>query len=81
MDLRIRDICREKGIAQKKLANMINMSAIGLSKAINGNPTKDTLEKIASALGVAITELFERPKENTITCPKCGTQLDVRVKE
>lgn len=34
---------------------------MGLSKAINGNPTKDTLEKIASALNVKITELFEEP--------------------
>ena len=33
------------------------------SKAINGNPTIGTLEKIADALGVPVTELFE--KSNT----------------
>ncbi|WP_025726586.1 helix-turn-helix domain-containing protein [Bacteroides sp. 14(A)] len=61
MKLRILDICKQAGITQKELAERIGLSAVGLSKAINGNPTKDTLEKIASALNVRITELFEEP--------------------
>lgn len=61
MKLRILDICKQVGITQKELAERIGLSAVGLSKAINGNPTKDTLEKIASALNVRITELFEEP--------------------
>ena len=59
--LRILGICKQAGITQKELAERIGLSAVGLSKAINGNPTKDTLEKIASALNVRITELFEEP--------------------
>lgn len=61
MKLRILDICKQVGITQKELAERIGLSAVGLSKAINGNPTKDTLEKIVSALNVKITELFEEP--------------------
>ena len=61
MKLRISDICKQAGITQKELAERIGLSAVGLSKAINGNPTKDTLEKIANALNVRITELFEEP--------------------
>lgn len=61
MKLRILTICKQAGITQKELAERIGLSAVGLSKAINGNPTKDTLEKIASALNVRITELFEEP--------------------
>mgnify|MGYP000516833784 FL=1 len=61
MKLRILDICKQVGITQKELAERIGLSAVGLSKAINGNPTKDTLEKIARALNVKITELFEEP--------------------
>lgn len=61
MKLRILDICKQAGITQKELAERIGLSAVGLSKAINGNPTKDTLEKISSALNVRITELFEEP--------------------
>ena len=61
MKLRILDICKQAGITQKELAERLGLSAVGLSKAINGNPTKDTLEKIANALNVRITELFEEP--------------------
>lgn len=61
MKLRILGICKQAGITQKELAERMGLSAVGLSKAINGNPTKDTLEKIASALNVRITELFEEP--------------------
>ena len=61
MKLRILDICKQAGITQKELAERIGLSPVGLSKAINGNPTKDTLEKIAGALNVRITELFEEP--------------------
>ena len=61
MKLRILGSCKQAGITQKELAERIGLSAVGLSKAINGNPTKDTLEKIASALNVRKTELIEEP--------------------
>jgi len=52
-----------------------------LSRSINGNPSLDTLQKIADALNVPISELFERPDTSTIKCPKCGTELEVKAKE
>ena len=42
-----------------QLAERLNIKQESLSRAINGNPTIETLEKIATALGVGITELFE----------------------
>ena len=36
----------------------MEMKRESLSRAINGNPTLETLEKIASALGVDVPELF-----------------------
>jgi transcriptional regulator with XRE-family HTH domain len=77
MKLRVLEICKQRKISQKELAERINMSAVGLSKAINGNPTKDTLEKIANALGVPVTELFEHPQTDTINCPHCGGVIKV----
>lgn len=67
MKLRILEICKQAGITQKELAERIGLSAVGLSKAINGNPTKDTLEKIASALNVPITELFNAGTNEELT--------------
>lgn len=60
MRFRILELCKEVGINQTELADKIGLSRVGLSKAINGNPTVDTLERIANALKVDITDLFKK---------------------
>ena len=75
MDLRIKEICRTKGVTITQLAEKLSIKQESLSRAINGNPTKDTLERIAVALNVPITELFEQPTTDIIVCPKCGTKF------
>ena len=65
MNLRVKEICKEKGITIQELADNMEMKRESLSRAINGNPTLETLEKIATALGVNITELFDQPKSRT----------------
>ncbi len=64
MRFRILELCKEAGINQTELADKIGLSRVGLSKAINGNPTVDTLERIAMALNVPITELFSTDKKD-----------------
>ena len=73
--LRVKEILKEKGISQKNLSENIGVAEISLSRSINGNPSLETLEKIANALNVPISELFERPQENGITCPNCGKKF------
>ena len=73
MRFRILELCKEAGINQTELADKIGLSRVGLSKAINGNPTISTLEKIADALGVPVTELFEKSNTGDIVgCVKVG---------
>lgn len=62
-ELRIKEVCKEKGIKVMDLSTMIGVSQTNTSNIINGkvNPSLETLEKIASALNVRITELFEEP--------------------
>ena len=81
MNLRVKEICKEKGITIQELADNMEMKRESLSRAINGNPTLETLEKIATALGVNITELFDQPKYNTtgITCPHCGKNINIKI--
>lgn len=57
--LRIKDLLKEKGVTAKELAERIGISQPAMSFAINGNPTVETLEKIAKALGVTIPDLFD----------------------
>ena len=75
MNFRIKEICREKGIMLKDLASMIGITEVGLSKSLNGNPNISRLEEIATALGVPVTELFDKPKEGVIHCPHCGKEI------
>lgn len=65
---RIKDICQDKGITQKDLAEKLGITDISLNKTLRGEyPQLQSLEKIANALEVPITELFEStPKDGLI---------------
>jgi len=63
MNLRVKEICKSKGITIGDLAEKMPMARESLSRAINGNPTLDTLEKIAQALEVPVSNLFDVESE------------------
>ena len=77
MELRVKELCKEKGLQMQELADKLGITRITLTRNISGNPTISTLENIAAALGVSVPELFAPQPTNTITCPKCGTVLEV----
>ncbi|BBD45339.1 DNA-binding helix-turn-helix protein [Petrimonas sp. IBARAKI] len=60
MKLRIKEIVKQKGITLGELSENLGIARESLSRAINGNPTLETLNNIADALDVHITELFEK---------------------
>ena len=63
------------------IAERIGVSASSLSQIMKGNPTLSKMQDIASALDVSVAELFAPQPTNTITCPKCGTVLEIKEKE
>jgi DNA-binding Xre family transcriptional regulator len=75
MELRIKEIIKSKGLTMQEFSDKLGIARVNLTKTINGNPTKDTLEKIAAALDVPVTELFDPPKIDVITCPHCGGKI------
>jgi len=89
MKLRIKEIMQEKGVTSANLSTMIGIHKVSVSNIINGkiNPSAETLEKIAEALGVEMWELFkskseiveeiEEEKKNTVPCPYCGRDINV----
>lgn len=81
MDLRIKEVIKEKGMTITELADKMGINRVNLSSMVNGNPTVETLNKIADAIGCPVTELFEQPKKNSlsITCPHCGKEIDIKV--
>ncbi|QBD76298.1 XRE family transcriptional regulator [Ktedonosporobacter rubrisoli] len=60
--LRVKEVAKEKGIGQMKLARMADMASNTL-RAIYRDPYREvattTINKLAKALGVPVTELIE----------------------
>ena len=63
-EFRINEICKEKGVTLKQVAEAINIHPVSLTQALSskGNPTFETLSKIASYLNVEVSELFRQSK-------------------
>lgn len=58
----VKAICKAKGITQNELAERLGITAISLNQTLRGEyPQLQSLEKIAKALGVHISELFDKP--------------------
>lgn len=51
MDLRIKEVIKEKGMTITELAEKMGINRVNLSNTVNGNPTVETLNKIADAIG------------------------------
>lgn len=79
MELRVKEVIKAKGLTMQQVADVLGITRDTLTRNINGNPTIETLEKIAKTLGVSVSDLLdeERPEEdkNTITCSNCGKKF------
>ena len=86
---RIKELMEEKGVTSASIATIVGIHKVSVSNIINGkiNPSADTLEKFAEALGVEMWELFASKEEivnkdkNIIRCPKCGARFVLDEKE
>lgn len=80
MESRIRELLKERGLTISYLAEQIGTTQTSLSRALGkkGNPTYETLSKIAKVLSIDISELF---KSNgiSISCPHCGKSINIKV--
>ena len=83
MILRIKEILKEKNITVVALSKAIGITQPNTSNIVNGKttPSLETLERIANALCIPITELFEKPNKEyaSITCPHCGKDINLKI--
>lgn len=79
--MRVKEILKEKGMTQKELAKKIGIMEMSLSRSISGNPSLETMRKIAGALGVDVRELLAPSGEVAVKCPKCGTTIKLHVED
>ena len=55
----VRRLCKEQGKQMKELAADMGIDPASLTRALNGNARLDTVQKIATALGMSMKTLFE----------------------
>ena len=81
---RIKELLKERNMTQKELAQKIGVSAVSLNRYMTGNTSVSSLEKIANALDVDISELFVHRKtgetDSTIKCPHCGNRFHIVIR-
>ena len=69
---KVKELCRTKGITIKELAEKMDIAPESLSRAINGNPQLSTIRKIAEALDVPITDMFDRNEDELLAIVVCA---------
>ncbi len=81
--LMIKDAMKRYGTSVNEVADKMGISRVTLSTHINGNPSTEVLLRIADAIGCPVTELFEQPKNDTLslTCPHCGKEINIKVEK
>ena len=75
MGLNIKKTIKEYGLEVQEVAKRMEITPTGLSQHINGNPSVEVLDRIAKAIICDVSELFEHPDSDTITCPNCGKKF------
>lgn len=80
MGLNIKQAIKAKGLTSKQVAERMNITPIGLSQHINGNPSVEVLERIAYAIGCDISELFDTSTNtHALKCPHCGGNITIKI--
>ena len=82
----IKKIIKEKGFTLEQTATKMGISRITLMQSLSGNPTVNTLQRVADAIGCRVVDFFvDELESTTITpdfkCPHCGGSLDIQIQK
>ncbi len=77
-DLRIKELCKQKGITQAELAKKLGILPVSFSQAISRNNfDMQYLKRIADALDVDVPTLFA----TGVKCPYCGQIIYIKTEK
>lgn len=75
----VKKVLKKKGLTSGEVAKRMGITPESLSRSINGNPSLETLTKIAAAIGCDIADLFEGRTDQSINCPHCGEPITIKI--
>ena len=88
--MNIRKVIKDNGWTLERLAaEMTNknggkgVTQSSVSQLLNGNPTIDKLQEIATIIGISVSELVSdetASRTSTLRCPHCGKEIQVEIK-
>lgn len=88
--MNIKEVIKSHGWTLERLASeMTNknggkgISQPSVSSIVNGNPTIDKLQEIATIIGISVSELVSDETDSrtsTLRCPHCGKEIQVEIK-
>ena len=79
--MNIKQTIKKYKLTSIEVAKRMGVSETSFSYTINGNPTVDTLERIAAAIGCDVVEFFTKPEKDANLCPDCGCKLLLRIEK
>lgn len=62
----VKRLCKQQKKQLKDLASEMSVDPASLNRAMYGNARLDTIEKMATALGVSIKSLFDQIDDDTV---------------
>lgn len=82
----VKSVIRKKGYTFEQVAEKMGITRITLTQNLGRNPTINTLQRVADAIGCKVGDFFvdevsEDEGFNTIVCPKCGAKFGLVEKE
>ena len=79
----IKRVIKEKGLTLEQTATKMGISRITLMQSLGGNPTVNTLQRVADAIGCRVVDFFadeldeSAPQTPGFTCPHCGKPIEI----
>lgn len=82
----VKSVIRKKGYTFEQVAEKMGITRITLTQNLGRNPTINTLQRVADAIGCKVGDFFvdevsDEEGSNTIICPKCGAKFGLVEKE
>lgn len=77
----IKRVIKAHGYTINHVAEQMGCTRVTLSQMIVGNPTVNTLTRIADVIGANVAEFFADSSNDTptIKCPHCGKPINIHI--